>query len=242
MFQLIYLTFTQPRADPAMFSVMTSRRRPRWPIRRHRRSLPSPRRCNAILSQNHLRARMMTPEIVDQMNLDKSMAFYKDRFADASDFTFVFVGSFDARDDEAARRAVSGRLAVDTPEGDLEGRRPQYADRRHREARREGHRAEEPGRHRLHRPVPVQPGAARRDPRDGPGARDPAARVAARGSRRHLQRLGVGRLLEDSARGVHGQHRLRLQPRSHRRARERTSSRRSNCSRRTDPQRSRWPT
>jgi len=29
------------------------------------------------------------------MNLDKSFAFYKDRFADASDFTFVFVGSFD---------------------------------------------------------------------------------------------------------------------------------------------------
>ena len=27
--------------------------------------------------------------------LDKSVAFYKDRFADASDFTFVLVGSFD---------------------------------------------------------------------------------------------------------------------------------------------------
>ena len=37
----------------------------------------------------------MTPELVDQMNLDKSLAFYKDRFSDASDFTFVFVGSFD---------------------------------------------------------------------------------------------------------------------------------------------------
>jgi zinc protease len=29
------------------------------------------------------------------MNLDKSFAFYKERFADASGFTFVFVGSFD---------------------------------------------------------------------------------------------------------------------------------------------------
>ena len=37
----------------------------------------------------------MTPELIAQMNLDKSLAFYKDRFADASDFTFVFVGSFD---------------------------------------------------------------------------------------------------------------------------------------------------
>jgi zinc protease len=29
------------------------------------------------------------------MSLDKSIAFYTDRFADASDFTFVFAGSFD---------------------------------------------------------------------------------------------------------------------------------------------------
>jgi zinc protease len=29
------------------------------------------------------------------MDLDESMAFYRDRFANASDFTFVFVGSFD---------------------------------------------------------------------------------------------------------------------------------------------------
>ena len=50
---------------------------------------------NAAVTQNHLRARPISPELVAQMNLDKSLAFYKDRFADASDFTFVFVGSFD---------------------------------------------------------------------------------------------------------------------------------------------------
>jgi zinc protease len=33
-------------------------------------------------------------ETIDQWNLDKSMAFYKDRFADAGDFTFIFVGTF----------------------------------------------------------------------------------------------------------------------------------------------------
>jgi zinc protease len=37
----------------------------------------------------------MTAARVDEMNLDKSLAFYKERFADASGFTFVFVGSFD---------------------------------------------------------------------------------------------------------------------------------------------------
>ena len=49
------------------------------------------RRCTRITS----RRRLPTPATVDEWNLDKSLAFYKDRFADASDFTFVFVGSFD---------------------------------------------------------------------------------------------------------------------------------------------------
>ncbi len=47
------------------------------------------------LGQNHLRRRIPTVATVDAWNLDKSAAFYKERFADASDFTFVFVGSFD---------------------------------------------------------------------------------------------------------------------------------------------------
>jgi zinc protease len=37
----------------------------------------------------------MTADSIGQMSLEKSLAFYKERFADASDFTFVFVGSFD---------------------------------------------------------------------------------------------------------------------------------------------------
>ena len=50
---------------------------------------------DAAVSQNHLRAQPLTAATVDRMNLDKSLTFYKDRFADASDFLFVFVGSFD---------------------------------------------------------------------------------------------------------------------------------------------------
>ena len=96
MFQLIYLTFTQPRADPAMFNVITTSTKSALANQKATPEYAFAEARNAILSQNHPRARMMSPEIVDQMNLDKSMAFYKDRFSDASDFTFVFVGSFDA--------------------------------------------------------------------------------------------------------------------------------------------------
>ncbi|MDP9322304.1 MAG: insulinase family protein, partial [Acidobacteriota bacterium] len=95
MFQLIYLTFTQPRADPAMFNVITTSTKSALANQKASPEFAFGEALNSILSQDHPRARMMSPEMVDQMNLDKSLAFYKDRFSDASDFTFVFVGSFD---------------------------------------------------------------------------------------------------------------------------------------------------
>ncbi|MEI6246085.1 MAG: insulinase family protein, partial [Acidobacteriota bacterium] len=49
---------------------------------------------NAIVSRNSPRRQPETPAMVDQWNLAKSLAFYKARFADASQFRFVFVGSF----------------------------------------------------------------------------------------------------------------------------------------------------
>src|SRR5262249_29118935 len=49
----------------------------------------------AALTQDHPRAQPLTAALVDRMDLEKSMSFYKQRFADAADFTFVFVGSFD---------------------------------------------------------------------------------------------------------------------------------------------------
>ena len=49
---------------------------------------------SVTMAQSHYRARPITPKILDEVNLDKALTFFKDRFADASDFTFFFVGSF----------------------------------------------------------------------------------------------------------------------------------------------------
>ena len=95
MFQLIYLTFTQPRADTEAFRAATAQL---TAALANRQALPDAAfedALNAAVTQNHLRARPMTADSIGQMNLERSLAFYKDRFADASDFTFVFVGSFD---------------------------------------------------------------------------------------------------------------------------------------------------
>jgi zinc protease len=95
MFQLIYLTFTQPRADAEAFRVMTGQLTAGLANRQAQPDTVFEDTLTAALTQNHVRAQPMTPALVSQMSLDKSMAFYKDRFADASDFTFVLVGSFD---------------------------------------------------------------------------------------------------------------------------------------------------
>ena len=95
LFQLIYLTFTAPRADPEVFSVLTSQMKA---LIANQQALPSFAFAETLgdaLTQSHLRSRPMTVERLSEMNLDKSLAFYRDRFADASDFTFVFVGSMD---------------------------------------------------------------------------------------------------------------------------------------------------
>ena len=177
-----------------------------WPTRRRRPEFAFSEALHDGAVRRTIRARRpMTPETVDEMNLDKSLAFYKDRFADASDFTFVFVGSFDLADDEAAGRALPRRPAVD-PAGRKRGRTS--ASRTPTgvvdEAGREGHRAEEPDGDRLHRAVRVQPGAARRDPRDGAGARRRAcARRCARISAAPTASRVSAELLEDPASRIH---------------------------------------
>jgi len=95
MFQLIYLAFTQPRADPTIFAVLTSQMKTMLANQKAQPDYAFSEALNAILTQDHPRGRMPSAEMVDQWNLEKSMAFYKARVADASGFTFVFAGSFD---------------------------------------------------------------------------------------------------------------------------------------------------
>jgi zinc protease len=95
MFQLIYLTFTEPRADATIFGVLTAQMKALLANMKASPEMAFGETLQTTLYQNHYRARPMTPEIVDEMNLEKSFAFYRDRFADASDFTFIFVGNID---------------------------------------------------------------------------------------------------------------------------------------------------
>ena len=93
--QLIYLTFTAPRADPEYFEVFNTRNRTGLQNRDASPAVAFNDAINRIMTQDALRSRPVTAETLDHTNLDESLAFYQDRFADASDFTFIFVGNID---------------------------------------------------------------------------------------------------------------------------------------------------
>jgi zinc protease len=95
LFQLIYLTVVEPRADADAFRAMDNQLRATLVNRDVEPEAAFNDVVNATLTQNHLRSRPLTTALVGDMSLEKSLAFYKDRFADLSDFTFVFVGSFE---------------------------------------------------------------------------------------------------------------------------------------------------
>jgi zinc protease len=94
LFQLIYLYGTSPRKDTAAFSSF---------IARHKASLQnrsvSPEAAlsdtlQVTLAQYHYRSRPMTVDMLNEIQLDRALSIYKDRFSDFSNFMFFFVGNF----------------------------------------------------------------------------------------------------------------------------------------------------
>src|SRR3954463_12365782 len=94
MFQLMYLRFTAPRADPTAFAATKARALAMLADQSAAPGVLFNQTLASALSGNHPRRQPETAATVAKWNLDTSLAFYKARFADASNFTFVFVGSF----------------------------------------------------------------------------------------------------------------------------------------------------
>jgi len=95
MFQLLYLFFKQPREDSAAFMAM---RMQFMSLLGDRQASPDAAFNDTLqvtLAQHHPRRMPFTPETIGAIDLDDAMAFYRDRFADAGDFAFFFVGNLD---------------------------------------------------------------------------------------------------------------------------------------------------
>jgi zinc protease len=94
LFQLIWLTFTAPREDSAAVAAFKARQRASIENRSASPEAAFVDTLVAVFTQHHPRTRPISPALVDSIDMERSLAFYRDRFADAGDFTFVVVGNF----------------------------------------------------------------------------------------------------------------------------------------------------
>ena len=95
LFQLTYLYFTAPRADHEIYKNLMSRM---TAVIENRSKSPETvfrDEFQKRVSGDHFRRRPLTTEVLAELDPDAALRTYQDRFADASDFTFIFVGNFD---------------------------------------------------------------------------------------------------------------------------------------------------
>ena len=95
MMQLTYLTFTAPRKDAEAFESFKNRIKAQLESAQANPLSSINDSLQKAMYNNHPRVVMMKPEMVDQIDYDRILEMYNDRFKDASDFTFYFVGNID---------------------------------------------------------------------------------------------------------------------------------------------------
>jgi zinc protease len=94
MFQLVYLTFTAPRDDSTAFVSWRSRMITSLANRELRPESAYEDTILVTMAQHHPRRRPWDVAALNAVDRKSAMGVYRDRFADAGDFTFVFVGAF----------------------------------------------------------------------------------------------------------------------------------------------------
>jgi zinc protease len=95
MFQLAYLEFMAPRLDTVVFATFKGQAQTVLANRGLSPEAVFGDSVNVTMAQHAFRARPITPQTFNEVNPQRSFAFFKDRFANAGDFTFVLVGNVD---------------------------------------------------------------------------------------------------------------------------------------------------
>jgi zinc protease len=94
--QLLYSYFTQPRKDADVVKGFLSNQRNAL---QNQINTPTPQRVfqdtvTVTLGNNNPRRQPLKPDDLDKIDLDRALKIYQERFANAGDFTFFFVGNF----------------------------------------------------------------------------------------------------------------------------------------------------
>lgn len=96
MLQLTYLRFTAPRMDEEAFTSLIQRNKAALDNQEANPMSAFSDTLRVALYNHHPRALDLKADMLDDIDYDKVMSLYKDRFADASDFTFILVGNVDS--------------------------------------------------------------------------------------------------------------------------------------------------
>ncbi len=112
MLQLTYLSFTAPRKDEEAFISFKNRKRAELQNAELNPMTAFMDSIQATLFNHHPRVKRFTAEMVDQLDYDKILSMYHDRYKDASDFTFMLVGNIDVDKDKDLIAGYLGALPV----------------------------------------------------------------------------------------------------------------------------------
>lgn len=93
--QLIYGYFTEPRKDDEIFKGLIANAKSGLANRGDDPNKVFSDTVSAVLSNYNIRRTGPSLEKINQIDLDKALRIYKERFSDASGLTFTFVGSID---------------------------------------------------------------------------------------------------------------------------------------------------
>ena len=95
MLQLTYLAFTSPRKDEEVFRSTMARTKTALANAEMEPTTALQDTVNSVVYRNNPRARRTKAEDIDRINYDHMLQIYRERFADADDFTFFFIGDID---------------------------------------------------------------------------------------------------------------------------------------------------
>ena len=95
MLQLVYLRFQAPRMDTEAFESYKTRTKAQLENEKANPLSTINDTLSIAMYGNHPRIVMLQPEMIDQINYQRGLEMFGDRYADASDFTFFFVGNID---------------------------------------------------------------------------------------------------------------------------------------------------
>lgn len=110
MLQLVYLYFTQPREDEQTYNTFMDRMKAYYANASADPRMAFRDSVSVMMANHNPRVMPMNLDFLSKVNYKQSLDFYKNRFANASDFVFVFTGNINPEEVKGLIESYIGGL------------------------------------------------------------------------------------------------------------------------------------